>query len=259
MVAETFPTSRSIGEVAEKHGLKVVRTPVGFKYFGEMAKQIEAPIENGKKEVLIQSPTGEPVSLGTAPRILMMAEESGGAAMGGSKLAVSRNGLKKSLVMKEKDGFQIGLAVMALAARLWAEKKSFAEFYVESIETNHIAYRHYERLDVTLYDENLPPHALIEAKRDGLSRRDSVVQFFRGLVELPVQEAYKVLREQTPGVNLPPLKRVMWAGDGTLMDFEDMWWEIRASGTDAVLRYYIEGRNRKAILAFNRALRDMKI
>ena len=68
-----------------------------------------------------------------------------------------------------------------------------------------------------------------------------------------------VLKEKTEGVDLPPLKRAMWAGDGTLMEFEGMWWEIRASGTDAVLRYYIEGRHRESIRVINRAFRDMKI
>lgn len=189
----------------------------------------------------------------------MMAEESGGAAMGGSKLAVSKNGLRKSAVMKEKDGFQIGLAVMALAARLHGENKSFAEFYMQSIDKNDIAYRHYERLDVTLYNENLTPDALAKAKRDGISRRNDVVQFFKGLVEIPVWDAYNLLKEKTEGVDLPPLKRVMWAGDGTLMEFEGMWWEIRASGTDAVLRYYIEGRHRESIRVINRAFRDINI
>lgn len=259
LVAETFPTSRSIGEIAEKHGLRVVRTPVGFKYFGEVAQQIEARIEEGEKEISIQLPSGESVSLGKNPRVLMMAEESGGAAMGGSKLAVSKSGLRKSVVMKEKDGLQIGLAVMALAARLYSEKKSFAEFYMESVDKHDIEYRHYERLDVTLYDENLPPDELLEAKRDGLAKRDRVVRFFKDLVNMPVQEVHTLLEENTPGLKLPPIKRVMWAGDGTLMDFDGMWWEIRASGTDAVLRYYIEGRDREAIREINRGFCNMEI
>jgi phosphomannomutase len=259
LVAETFPTSRSIGEIAEKHGLRVVRTPVGFKYFGDVAQQIEARIEQGEKDISIQLPTGESVLLGKNPRILIMAEESGGAALGGSHLAVSRNGRRKSVVMKEKDGFQIGLAVMALAARLYSEKKSFAEFYMESIDKHDIDYRYYERLDVTLYDENLPPDELPEAKRQGLARRDRVVRFFKELTSMPVQDACSVLDRHVPGLNLPPLKRVMWAGDGTLMDFDGMWWEIRASGTDAVLRYYIEGRNRESIKEINKGFCNLVI
>ena len=30
---------------------------------------------------------------------------------------------------------------------------------------------------------------------------------------------------------------------GTLLELEDQWFELRASGTDAVLRYYMEGED----------------
>jgi phosphomannomutase len=259
IVAETFPTSRSIGEVAERHGLRVVRTPVGFKYFGEISQQIEAQLEEGKKEVVVLTPTGERVPVGRNPRILLMAEESGGAAMGGSRFAVSKNGQRKSLAMKEKDGFQVGLAVMALAARLFLEEKSFARFYMDEIDRNQITYRHYERMDVTLYDESLPPEALAAAKEDGLARRDRVVAFFRSLVDRPLEEVSILLQEKNPQVSLPPVKKILWAGDGTLIDFDEMWWEVRASGTDAVLRYYIEGRERDVIRAVNRSLGRMNL
>jgi phosphomannomutase len=259
IVAETFPTSRSIGEVAERHGLRVVRTPVGFKYFGEITQQIEAQLEEGKTEVVVLTPTGERVPVGRNPRILLMAEESGGAAMGGSRFAVSKNGQRKSLAMKEKDGFQVGLAVMALAARLFLEEKSFARFYVDEIDRNQITYRHYERMDVTLYDESLPPEALAAAKEEGLARRDRVVAFFRSLVDRPLEEVSILLKEKNPQVSLPPVKKILWAGDGTLIDFEEMWWEVRASGTDAVLRYYIEGRERDVIRAVNRSMGRMNL
>jgi phosphomannomutase len=259
LVAETFPTSRSIGEVAEKYNLKVVRTPVGFKYFGEVLEQIETQLDHGGNDIGIQTPTGESISLGRRPRILIMAEESGGAAMGGVRLAVSKGGLRKSLAMKEKDGFQIGLAVMALAARLYLQKEALAEFYMKSVDENDIAYRYYERLDVTLYDENLPPDKLAAAKQEGIAKRERVVDFFRSLADRPLKEVESLLGKKMPHVNLPRLRKVMWAGDGTLLDFEGMWWEIRASGTDAVLRYYIEGRARESILAINRAFSEMEI
>jgi phosphomannomutase len=259
VVAETFPTSRSIGEVAEKNGLKVVRTPVGFKYFGEIAGQIEAQMEAGADPIAVVTPTGERITLGRDPRILIMAEESGGAAMGGSRMAVSRTGRRRSLVMKEKDGFQIGLAVMALAARLYLERRSFAEFYLSGLQAYDIAYRHYERLDVTLYDENLPPDRLPAARAAGIERRDRIVGFFKALCDRPTEEVERLLKGKLPGISLPRLQAVRWAGDGTLMEFEGMWWELRASGTDAVLRYYIEGRDRAKIRAANRALVGMDL
>ena len=259
VVLETFPTSRSIGEIAQKNGLKVIRTPVGFKYFGEVAEQIEGQIEEGKEDIIVHTPTNETISVGKNPRILIMAEESGGAAMGGTRIAVSKNGMKKSIALKEKDGFQIGLATMALAARLFFEKRSFAQFYQESIEKNEIEYRFYERLDITLYDENLPSDELAAAKQEGISRRDNVVSFFKGLIKKPAEEVFTLLKNKMPDQELPPVKDITWAGDGTLIDFEGMWWEIRASGTDAILRYYIEGRDLEKIKAVNRAFSEIDI
>lgn len=259
VVFETFPTSRSIGEIAQKNGLKVIRTPVGFKYFGEVAEQIEEQIEEGKEDIIVHTPTNETISVGKNPRILIMAEESGGAAMGGTRIAVSKNGMKKSIALKEKDGFQIGLATMALAARLFFEKRSFAQFYQESIEGNEIEYRFYERLDITLYDENLPSDELAAAKQEGISRRDNVVSFFKGLIKKPAEEVFTLLKNKMPDQELPPVKDITWAGDGTLIDFEGMWWEIRASGTDAILRYYIEGRDLEKIKAVNRAFSEIDI
>ena len=237
----------------------MIRTPVGFKYFGEVAEQIEGQIEEGKEDIIVHTPTNETISVGKNPRILIMAEESGGAAMGGTRIAVSKNGMKKSIALKEKDGFQIGLATMALAARLFFEKRSFAQFYQESIEKNEIEYRFYERLDITLYDENLPSDELAAAKQEGISRRDNVVSFFKGLIKKPAEEVFTLLKNKMPDQELPPVKDITWAGDGTLIDFEGMWWEIRASGTDAILRYYIEGRDLEKIKAVNRAFSEIDI
>lgn len=259
VVAETFPTSRSIGEIAEKNGLKVIRTPVGFKYFGSVAEQIEARIDDASEVIEIETPTAERIGLGKNPRILLMAEESGGAAMGGSKIEESKNGLRKSLIMKEKDGFQVGIAFMSLAAKLFLEKKSFAEFYIDSMVENDIRYRHYQRLDVTLYEENLSPEKLVAAKEEGITRRDRVVETFKRLVDCPLEEVDAFFKNKVPEIHMPRVKKVMWAGDGTLIEFDDMWWEIRASGTDAVLRYYIEGMDRNAILKVNRALSKLEI
>jgi phosphomannomutase len=61
---------------------------------------------------------------------------------------------------------------------------------------------------------------------------------------------------------VPEIKRVFWAGDGTYIDFGTMWFELRASGTDAVLRFYIEGKDREFLDTLNKAfvgIADRKI
>jgi len=74
------------------------------------------------------------------------------------------------------------------------------------------------------------------------------------------QEALQKLVGQ--GVRVPEFKRVFWAGDGTYIDFGTMWFELRASGTDAVLRFYIEGKDKEFLETLNKAfvgIADRKI
>ena len=54
-------------------------------------------------------------------------------------------------------------------------------------------------------------------------------------------------------VTIPEIKRVFWAGDGTYIDFGNCWFELRASGTDAVLRFYIEGKEKAFLNSLNQA------
>jgi phosphomannomutase len=63
------------------------------------------------------------------------------------------------------------------------------------------------------------------------------------------------LRGRLPaGCGLPPVVRCFRAGDGTLIEFEGCWFELRASGTDAVLRYYFEGGDAARVGELNAAL-----
>ena len=58
---------------------------------------------------------------------------------------------------------------------------------------------------------------------------------------------------------LPTIERVFSAGDGTFMEFSGQWFELRASGTDAVLRYYMEGADRETVAALNEAFTRLDI
>jgi len=258
---ETYPTSRSIGEVALKSGLKLVQVPVGFKYFGDIVEKMEKELEEkgGSADIIVKTVTGEEINLGKNPRIIIMAEESGGAAMGGPHYMVSKKGHKKSLAIKEKDGMQVATVILGLAAKLYLEGRSFAEFYNGLIEKYDITYRFYDRMDVTLYNENLPPNELKAAKKAGLEKRDRVVAFFKSLVGKSPVEVREILNSKARDFEFPKVLKIQWAGDGTLIDFEDFWWEIRASGTDAVLRYYIEGRDKKKLLEINNRFKELDI
>ena len=276
VIGTTYPTSKSIGELADVFNkryskefdqsgtrVRVFNTPVGFKYFGEMVGDIEAQLGQGG-EVVLKDVTGKEVPLGRSPRILIMAEESGGAAMGSATWRLSKGKKRRSLAMKEKDGMQIALMNLGVMSKLYLEKKSFAELYVEKIEEYDIRYRYYGRIDKTLFEESLTGEAREKAKAIGNKAKDYVVDAFKALTrKKSPQEARDALQKLVgEGVRVPEIKRVFWAGDGTYIDFGTMWFELRASGTDAVLRFYIEGRDKAFLDSLNKAfvgIADRKI
>ena len=267
VIGTTFPTSKSIGELAdvfnrkyaaefEKHGtrIRVFNTPVGFKYFGNMVSDIERRLEEGG-EVILMNAIGEKVSLGKNPRVLIMAEESGGATMGGIQWAYSRNGKRRSLALKEKDAMQIALMNLGIMGKLYLEGKSFAEFYIQKIEEFDIRYRFYERIDKKLFDESLTGKARERARALGNEVKEFMIEAFQALTRgEPVRSVQRTLQSMVgDGVTIPEIKRVFWAGDGTYIDFGHFWFELRASGTDAVLRFYIEGKEQETLHAVNSA------
>lgn len=87
--------------------------------------------------------------------------------------------------------------------------------------------RYFRRYDVKLYDEMLTGAALREAKKQGGVVRDATGAFFAGLVE--------ALAAGVPTTELDPLRII-----------------VRASGTDALLRYYVDARERGGLLQVER-------
>ncbi len=261
IVATTYPTSLSIGEVAETvGGLKTFRVPVGFKHFAALVRDLEGQIAVGQDPCTATDVIGATTEFGANPRLLMMAEESGGAAMGPAEIITSRGGVRTSLAPKEKDGMQIGVMALCLAARLHQEAGSFAGYYLGLLEKFETRYRFYERRDVTLFDESLQGEAREQARSQGNLRKNATVAVFADLEKLTPSAATAKLQDALPdGVDLPRIKRIFHAGDGTYIEFEGLWFELRASGTDAVLRYYMEGRDSTIVTALNEALTRLEI
>ena len=266
IVASTFPTSMSIGEVAttfnkrSEAALATYRVPVGFKYFASLVGDLEQQLADGVEETCATDVTGIKTVFGSKPRLLMMAEESGGAAMGPAEPVHSRTGKNTSLAAKEKDAMQIGLMSLCLGARLHSQGGSFAAYYLKLLEEFETRYRFYERRDVTLFDESLKGAAREEAKEAGNTRKVDTVAFFAALEGKDPAEVTTILTDLLPaGTSLPAIKRVFHAGDGTFIEFEDQWFELRASGTDAVLRYYMEGRFQDKVAQLNAAFEGMNI
>lgn len=266
IVATTWPTSRSIGELAEAfnrmHGtdLKTFRVPVGFKWFGSLVGDLEEQVLSGSEEnpapTEATDVTGDTVLFGPNPRLLIMAEESGGAALGPDDWQLSVDEERATLAIKEKDAMQIGVACLGLAARLHLEGSSFGAFYLDRLERYGIVHRFYERQDVTLFDESLRGEEREHARAAGNRRKEAVVDFFATLEGKSVADVAAALQAcwTDASVPLPTITRCFHAGDGTLIEFDGGWFELRASGTDAVLRYYLEGREADGVHALNSAL-----
>jgi phosphomannomutase len=271
IVATTWPTSRSIGELAEafnrEHGtrLKVFRVPVGFKYFGSLVADFEQQLLDGDPAdphltTRATDATGAETRFGAYPRLLMMAEESGGAALGGQDWLMSESENYASLAPKEKDGMQIGLLSLALAAQIHNRGGSFAQYYLDRLERYDIRHRFYERQDVMLYDESLRGDARVAAQAEGNRRKDATVDFFAALEGLsPDKTATRLTAAASADLPMSGIRACFHAGDGTLIEFDDGWFELRASGTDAVLRYYMEGMEQAAVNRLNTALVNLKI
>ena len=253
LVGLTFPTSRSIYEVAVGTATALgiaarqVLVPVGFKYFGNLVRHAETTEEPYVNVI------GREISLHPNPKFMIMAEESGGAAMGPLQPYYSVGG-RKSLAIKEKDAMQVGVMLLGLAAELWHHGESFATRYMDLLERYDIRHRAYERRDVMLYDESLRGEERVRAKAAGEKQRDDTVRYFRSLTEKSPAEVTQNLRRATGMDDFPEVTDVFWAGDGTFIQFREGWFEIRASGTDAVLRYYMEGPSPGWVERWNQAL-----
>ncbi len=245
-VGESYPTATFIEELAESMGLPCVRVPVGFKNIGDLCKAVESQI--GKGEVTFESSIGDVTKLGENPRALILCEESGGATMGGTDLLKSVSGEHAVLALREKDAMMVGLMIIGLASKLYQSRQSFVSYYSQLIQDNGIRYVFYDRKDIRLYDEGLMGEDLRSAKEEGFKRRDALMGFFRKLAdqressELGLDDVWKVISEQGhfESTDSVSLKRFCWAGDGILMEASEFRVMVRASGTDALLRFYVE-------------------
>ncbi len=265
-IGASVPTTQALDELALAEGLPCVRVPVGFKHIGDLCRQVENRLRE-PGPVSLETATGETVRLGTKPRALLLCEESGGAALGGHRLLTSKSGKRSMLALREKDGMQLGLLTIALGAHLHKTGKSLVQFFHDLVTGRNIMCFHYHRQDVRLYDESLMGAELKKAKAEGFVHRDRVMKFFRNLVaghqagRHSLRDIRREINARREGrtVEVPKPRKAYIAGDGVILESDRLRFIIRASGTDALLRYYVEGEDREAIRAVQRTLIDLVI
>ena len=199
-----------------------------------------------------------------------MCEESGGAMFGGASLVDDAARRRHLVGMREKDGFQFGLLSMALAAKLFNTGGSFAGYYVDLLDRYAVKHKYFHRHDERLYDERLTGEARQSALAQAEEKKIRIMDFFKKLAKdfqkgTPSGVIHQALNDRLAASDerLPVPRRLCLIGEsvleGTFIEFDTFWFVIRASGTDAVLRYYIEGEDRQAIGRYQDLLVGLKI
>jgi phosphomannomutase len=273
-IASSVTTSRALDELAEKENIPAVHVRVGFKHWGTFASWLENRKDPAEP---YEAALREKIVFGKNPRLIIMCEESGGAVFGGSELLKSKTGNNALIAMREKDGFQFGLLTLCLSAMLFNSRRSFADHYCYLIEKKKIKNNYFLRYDKRLYDESLTGTQRKTAKKRGEAQRDNIMNFFNTLAEQYSQhKSLEVLRNEMNSripkrkkplpllKPLPHLKYISLIGEGGLLEgaffqFDSFWFVIRASGTDAVIRYYLNGDSQDDLSNYQETLMSLSI
>ena len=111
-----------------------------------------------------------------------------------------------------------------------------------------LVYKYYLRADITYYNESEPdPVKLQQSKAEGEKQRDRIDKFYLGLALarrenlINLNQMREILTEALPVLDFTNLVDIFFTGDATYLAFENMFVQIRKSGTDAKLRGYVNG------------------
>jgi len=253
-IVKTTASSKSWDEWAKANGIKVINTPVGFKEIANVIKKIEFQLEQGKKNIVVEDIFKKRIELGESPRMVFGGEESGGMIIGSNDIIKSLNG-RSALAMREKSATEAIIAasglVSSLDVPLW---KHLDNIY----KTNNIKARFDVRDDIAYYNESEPDiEKLKAAKLSGEALRTRNDVFYLALAvgieegKITLENAKEILKDtfkDNKALDFSNLLSVKFVGDGTYLDFDDKFIEIRPSGTDAKTKAYAGGLD-KALLA----------
>lgn len=253
----TTPSSRAWDEWAIANDVKIITTPVGFKEIATIMKKVEKKLfADPTKDILINDIWKENINLGVDPRIAFAGEESGGMFIGPEEIITSKGG-RKALAMREKSAGEASIIATALAAHLFVNKKTMAEYLQEIFKECNMNYRYYERADITYYNESQPdPKILLQEKSEGEKKRDAIDLYYLGIAlslkegTITLNNAKAILSEAMPELDFSSLEKVIFVGDATYLAFDRMFVQIRKSGTDAKLRGYSNGNDKHKCIKY---------
>ena len=251
---KTTASALSWDEWGAKNGVKVVNVPVGFKEIANIMKKVELQIKNNpEKDVVVDDVFGNPINLGVDPRLVFGGEESGGMIMGTEELIKSQHG-RFAVAMREKSATEAIVVASALIAKLG--DKYISEYLKEVFDENNIIGRFDTRVDIAYYNESEPDiDKLKQSKVEGEAMRTKNDMFYLSMAiamrkgSLTLDQVKSILNDKfnPQGLNFDNLKSVKFVGDGTYLEFDDKYIEIRPSGTDAKTKAYGGGLNKADI------------
>ncbi len=260
-IVKTTASSKSWDEWAKNNGIKIINTPVGFKEIANTIKKIEFQLEKGVDNIVVEDIFKNKIELGSAvsggPRMIFGGEESGGMIIGSNGIIKSING-RCALAMREKSATEAIIAASGLIASL---NIPLWKHLVNVYDENKIKARFDVRDDISYYNESEPDiEKLKAAKLSGEALRTKNDLFYLAIAialeegKITLQNAKEILAETFPALDFSNLLAVKFAGDGTYLDFDDKFIEIRPSGTDAKTKAYAGGSDKELLAVWSKTL-----
>lgn len=260
-IIKTTASARSWDEWAKKNGIKVVNVPVGFKEIANIMKKAEKQItDTPQKDVIITDIFNNDINLGVNPKLVFGGEESGGMIIGSESIIESLSG-RKAIAMREKSATEAIIVASALTSYLEKAGISMSEHLEKVFENNEIISKYDIREDISYYNESEPDIEKLKAdKKAGEAKRTKNDLFYLALAvakaenKLSVEQIKEILASTFPELDFSNLMDVKFVGDGTYLEFEDKFIEIRPSGTDAKTKAYGAGADKGNIKDFARIM-----
>ena len=253
---KTTASALSWDEWAKNNGVKVVNVPVGFKEIANIMKKVELKLKNNPKDnIVVDDVFGNSIDLGVNPRLLFGGEESGGMIMGTEELIKSQHG-RCAVAMREKSATEAIVVASALVSKLEESGIYLSQYLKEVFFDNNIIGKFDTRVDIAYYNESEPDiNKLKEAKITGEALRTKNDMFYLSMAIAKRQELISlndikaVLNDNfnKDGLSFDNLKSIKFVGDGTYLEFDDKYIEIRPSGTDAKTKAYGGGLDKSEI------------
>lgn len=253
---KTTASALSWDEWAKNNGVKVVNVPVGFKEIANIMKKVELKLKNKPNDnVVVDDVFGNSIDLGINPRLLFGGEESGGMIMGTEELIKSQHG-RCAVAMREKSATEAIVVASALVSKLAESGIYLSQYLKEVFSDNNIIGKFDTRVDIAYYNESEPDiNKLKESKITGEALRTKNDMFYLSMAIAKRQELISLNDIKTvlndnfnkDGLSFDNLKSIKFVGDGTYLEFDDKYIEIRPSGTDAKTKAYGGGLDKSEI------------